>query len=89
MAFSEFSEMMSRERITVSGIPASYWHEWVRAMNDESDVPPDLRLAHQFDGKSGPEFARKMDPADAWPHHLAERLRSGRSRHRLEYFSRR
>ncbi len=59
MTVSEFSQTLRNERITVSGIPASYWHEWVRAMNDESDVPPDLRLVISSMEKADPNLLAK------------------------------
>ena len=59
MTVSEFSQTLRNERITVSGIPASYWHEWVRAMNDEPDVPPDLRLVISSMEKADPNLLAK------------------------------
>ena len=44
LTITEFTAEMRRERITVTGIPASYWHEWVRQTNENNKLPPDLRL---------------------------------------------
>ena len=45
MSLSDFDQTLRRERITVTGIPASYWHEWVRAMDENANpLPPDLRF---------------------------------------------
>ncbi|MGZ4985469.1 MAG: non-ribosomal peptide synthetase, partial [Chthoniobacterales bacterium] len=46
MTIAEFDAMLRRERITVTGIPTSYWHEWVRALdeNGAQALPPDLRF---------------------------------------------
>jgi amino acid adenylation domain-containing protein len=44
LTITEFTAEMRRERITVTGIPASYWHEWVRQMNENNELPRDLRL---------------------------------------------
>ncbi|MDQ6623688.1 MAG: amino acid adenylation domain-containing protein, partial [Verrucomicrobiota bacterium] len=46
LSIAEFMETLRRERITVTGLPASYWHEWVRALRDDGvdEIPPELRL---------------------------------------------
>ncbi|MGZ5020706.1 MAG: amino acid adenylation domain-containing protein, partial [Chthoniobacterales bacterium] len=46
MTIAEFDAMLRRERITVTGIPTSYWHELVRALDENSAqaLPPDLRF---------------------------------------------
>ena len=46
MSVADYLEEMRRERITLTGIPASYWHEWVRTMDENLpvDLPPTLRL---------------------------------------------
>ncbi len=46
LGIREFLEELRRARISVTGLPASYWHEWVRQMGDDGakDLPPELRL---------------------------------------------
>lgn len=40
-----FSKFLDRQRVSIAGIPASYWHEWVGSLGaGASGVPPSLRL---------------------------------------------
>lgn len=41
----EFSRFLDEQRVTVAGVPASYWHEWIGAIErDGCAVPQSLRL---------------------------------------------
>jgi amino acid adenylation domain-containing protein len=46
LSVAQFLQTLRKHRITITGIPASYWQEWVRGMDAgaESDLPPDLKL---------------------------------------------
>ncbi|MBS0178290.1 MAG: amino acid adenylation domain-containing protein [Nitrospira sp.] len=39
-----FSRFLDRQRVSIAGIPASYWHEWIRSLDTGGGVPPSLRL---------------------------------------------
>lgn len=69
MSLADFVASLRRDRITVTGIPTSYWHEWVRAMNETETLPPDLRLVICSMEKANPQLVEK------WQRLVRDRVR--------------
>jgi amino acid adenylation domain-containing protein len=66
---SEFLRALERERITVTGIPSTWWHEWVAALSaGTATIPPTLRAVI-----AGME---RVDPASfrAWKRLAGDRV---------------
>lgn len=43
-SLSAFAAFLDREGVTVAGVPASYWHEWIGAIEGGCALPSSLRL---------------------------------------------
>ena len=72
LSLADFLGELRRERITVTGLPASYWHEWVRAMDESQPValPPELRLVisgmEKIDPRLLEKWRRVVGPRVRW-----------------------
>jgi amino acid adenylation domain-containing protein len=69
-SLGEFLRALERERITVTGIPSTWWHEWVAALSaGTATIPPALRAVI-----AGME---RVDPAAfrAWKRLAGDRVR--------------
>ena len=67
----EFLRLLGERRITVTGLPASWWKEWVSALSTEGfEVPQSLRAV-----AVGME---RVDPAtfQTWKRHVGRRIRT-------------
>jgi len=61
LSIADYLAQLHGQHITISGIPAAYWHEWVRAMDDERApaLPPALRLVICSMEKANPQLLQK------------------------------
>ena len=47
LAVQDFHRILEQQRITITGIPSSWWNEWVSALNAGAlQLPPDLRAVN-------------------------------------------
>ena len=71
LSISDYLSQLDSERITVSGIPAAYWHEWVRSMPEDRAqiLPAGLRLVICSMEKASPQLLAK------WQCLVGERVR--------------
>ena len=61
MSLGDFLKEIREQQITVTGIPASFWHEWVRAMDEDGGhaIPPHLKLVISGMEKINPQLLEK------------------------------
>jgi amino acid adenylation domain-containing protein len=61
MSLGDFLKEIREQQITVTGIPASFWHEWVRAMDEDGGhaIPPHLKLVISGMEKINPQTLGK------------------------------
>ncbi|MCS6297130.1 MAG: amino acid adenylation domain-containing protein [Nitrospira sp.] len=64
-----FSQFLDRQAVTVAGVPASYWHEWIGAIEQTGFVPQSLRLVIV-----GNEPVASSD-LDRWQRHVSPAVR--------------
>ncbi len=71
LSILDYLAQLDSERITVSGIPAAYWHEWVRAMKEDGkqELPAGLRLVICSMEKANPQLLAK------WQRLVGDRVR--------------
>ncbi|ULA62139.1 MAG: Non-ribosomal peptide synthetase [Nitrospira sp.] len=66
-----FARFLDRQRVTVAGVPASYWHEWIGAIEkSECAAPPSLRLVivgnEPVASSDLDRWRRHVDPTVRW-----------------------
>ena len=64
-SIADFLRFVDRNGVTVAGMPATYWHEWVASMADgDPTLPPSLRLVvsgmEQVDASAYETWQRKV-----------------------------
>jgi amino acid adenylation domain-containing protein len=67
---AEFQKLIEQEQLTILNLPASYWHEWVLALDSgETQLPESVRLVIVGNEKVLP------DRLTTWLYHFGNRVR--------------